>query len=207
MISTGNDIIKKFELWTDDQTELSTDEEIFLANEKQREILNETVWEFLRKSATGSFSGGEIDLTTVAPDFKHLMANYSEDPVTYPTPTETVVFVGEAPYRIINMGMRNQFLNQNVCWVDLVANKIKFANASIGGTFEFDYQHSPEDFTANTAPALPKDHRLVIVYAMLIDDDIIQKTEKGRTNVKENAAQYGRLLSNLKSYNAKFMLM
>lgn len=205
MISTGNDIIKKFELWTDDQTELSTDEELFLANEKQREILNETVWEFLRKEATGSFTGGEINLATVAPDFKHLMANYSED-TTYQTPTETVVWVGGAPIRVIPMAMRTQHQNQNVCWVDLVANKIKFANTSIGGTFIFDYQYSPDDFTATTAPAIPKDHRLVIVYAMLIDDDIIQKTEKGRSNIKENSAQYGRLLSNLKSYNAKFML-
>lgn len=201
----GQDITKKFELWTDDQTDLSTDEELFLANQKAKDIYNETAWEFLRKTASGSFSGGEIDLATVAPDFKYLMANYSDD-MSYATPTEAVVYVGGAPFKAIPMGMRNQFKSHNVCYVDLVANKIKFPNASLGGAFEFDYQYQPADFTATTAPAIPADHRMVIVYAMLIDDDIIQKTEKGRSNIKENTTQFARLLSNLKSYNAKFML-
>ncbi len=204
----GADIIKRFELWTDDQTELSTDEELFLANQKANEIYNANVWEFLRKGATGSFAGGEIDLATVAPDFKHLMQNYSKD-TSYPTPTETVVFVGGAPFQVIPMAMRTQMQGRNVCYVDIVANKIKFTQASIGGNFEFDYQYQPTDFTANTSPAFPAnvESGMVVVYAMLLDDDIIQKTEKGRTNIKENAAQYSRLLSNLKSYNAKFMLM
>ena len=92
---TGTEIIKKFELWTDDQTELSTDEELFLANQKAKEIYNEVTWEFLRKTATGSFSGGEINLATVAPDFKYAMANYSDDP-SYGTPTTPVVYVGGA---------------------------------------------------------------------------------------------------------------
>ena len=200
---TGSQIVKKFELWTDDQTELSTDEEYFLANEKAKEIYNENAWEFLRKSATGSFAGGEIDLNTVAPDFKFMMMNYSEDP-TYGTPDKTVVYVGNAPYRVIPAAMRKQN-NGNVCWVDVANNKIKF-NSSIGGEFEFDYQYSPEDFTAETFTAMPIDHDMIIVYAMLVDDDIIQKVEKARSNIKENSAMFGRLLTNLKSHDAKFML-
>ena len=204
---TGTEIIKKFELWTDDQTELSTDEELFLANQKANEIYNECTWEFLRKTASGSFAGGEINLTLVAPDFKYLMANYSEDG-SYGTPTVPVVWVGGAPYKVIPMGMRQQFQGQNVCWVDVVNNKIKFSNTGAGGTFEFDYQYQPAAFTGSTSPAFPANFEsgMIVVYAMLIDDDIIQKTEKGRANIKENAGQYGRLLSNLKSYNAKFML-
>lgn len=204
---TGSEIIKKFELWTDDQTELSTDEELFLANQKAKEIYNEVTWEFMRKTATGSFTGGAIDLTTAAPDFKYAMANYSDDD-SYGTPTVPVVWVGGAPYKIIPMGMRNQSQGQNVCWVDVVANKIKFAVSTLGGTFEFDYQYSPTDFTISTSPAFPAnvESGMIVVYAMLLDDDIIQKTEKGRSNIKENAAQYARLLSNLKSYNAKLIL-
>lgn len=201
----GSDIVKKFELWTDDQTDLSTDEEMFLANAKAKDIYNETAWEFLRKNVTGSFSGGQIDLATVAPDFKFLMANYSED-ASYGTPDTVVVYVGGAPYKVIPMGMAQQSQGKQVCYVDLVNKKIKFTSATLGGTFAFDYQYQPTDFTASTEPAMPADHRMVIVYAMLIDDDIIQKTEKARSNFKENSSQYARLLSNLKSYNAKFML-
>lgn len=205
MINTGTDIIKKFELWTDDQTELSTDEELFLASEKQREILNDNAFEFMRKNATGSFSGGEIDLSTVAPDFKHLMMNYTDDP-RYGTPDKVVVYVGGQPFEVIPMALKTQKQGQNVCWVDLVANKIKFAQTGTGGTFDFDYQYTAPDITANGAPAIPADYALVIVYAMLIDDDIIQKTEKGRSNLKENTMQYTKWMSALKSYNAKFLI-
>lgn len=205
MINTGSDIIKKFELWTDDQTELSTAEELFLANEKQREILNEGVWEFARKSAGGSFSNGEIDLSTVAPDFKHIMSNYCDND-QYTTPTDAVVYVNETPYKVIHMGMRQQLKARPVCWIDPTQNKIKFSDTGTSGLFSFDYQVSPPDFTEETAPLIPVDHRMTIVYAMLLDDDIIQKTEKARSNIKENMSQYIKLLSNLKSYNAKFIM-
>lgn len=205
MIATGTDIVKKFELWTDDQTELSTDEELFLASEKQREILNENAFEFMRKNVTGSFSGGEISLATVAPDFKHLMLNYTEDP-RYGMPDKVVVFVGGRPISVVPAGLKTQFQGQNVCWVDLVNKKIKFSDAGMSGTFDFDYQFTAPDITANGAPTIPADYALVIVYAMLIDDDIIQKTEKGRTNIKENMSQYIRWMSSLKSYNAKFLI-
>ncbi len=202
---TGLEIINKFELWTDDQTELSTDEELFLANEKAKEIYGESVWEFLRKNVTGNFINGEIDLATVAPDFIFMMANYSDDTTSYLTPTNPVVFVGGRPYRVIPMGMKKQFENQDACYVDIAAKKIKFTNPTLAGTFDFDYQYMPEDFTETTSPPLPVSH-LIIVYAMLVDDDIIQKTDKGRSNVKENMTKYVTLMSNLKSYNAKFML-
>jgi hypothetical protein len=202
----GSEIIEKFELWTDDTTELSTDQELSLASEKAKDIYTECVWEFLRKNAIGSFSGGYIDLATVAPDFVFPMANYSEDE-SYSSPTIPVVFVGgTVPYKIIPMGLRKQHQGQNVCWVDLVQKRISFADSTAAGTFDFDYQYAPADITEATTSAVPSSYALIIVYAMLIDDDVIQKTEKARSNIVENTRQYQRIMSNLKSYNAKFIL-
>ena len=202
----GSEIINKFELWTDDTTELSTEQELSLANEKANDIYTECVWEFLRKNVTGSFTGGYIDLAIVAPDFVFPMANYTEDE-SYASPTIPVVFVGgSVPYKIIPMGLRKQHQGQNVCWVDLVQKRIVFGDSSASGTFDFDYQYAPADVTANTALVIPDSYAMIVVYAMLIDDDVIQKTEKARSNIVENTRQYLRIMSNLKSYNAKFIL-
>lgn len=50
---TGEQIIERFELYTDDTTELSTDEELEVANDKLRLIYMEQPWEFLRRNEWG----------------------------------------------------------------------------------------------------------------------------------------------------------
>ena len=42
---TGQQIIERFELYTDDTTDLSSDEEITLANDKLRLVYMEQPWE------------------------------------------------------------------------------------------------------------------------------------------------------------------
>lgn len=204
----GTELLKQFTVQTDDQTELSTDEMLSLADNKVKEIYVDTVWEFLRKSATGTFSSGSIDLTTVAPDFLFAMPNYSEDTV-YMTPEVPVVYVSDRPYKIIPMGLRGQMKGRDVCWVDSVQNKIVFDNTSLAGTFSFDYQYIPSAITQSSTEILVNTKGMydtAVLYSMLIDDDIIQKTEKARSNVNENTARFQSIMSKLKSYNAKFIL-
>jgi hypothetical protein len=47
----------------------------------------------------------------------------------------------------------------------------------------------------------------MIVFAMLIDEEIIKKAEKARSNMQENFAQYQRYLKNLKLRDARFKLV
>lgn len=209
----GTELVQKFGLYTDDTTELSTEESLALANDKAKFIYQEMQWEFLRKAFSGSTN---VDGTITAPaDFVHFMHNYSEDP-TSNLPDQSVVYLNGTPYFVIPMGARNSynqnngvFGNQNVCWFNPSTQKIEFqTNPGSGLTVSFDYQRLPDDITDATSPAAPMgmDSQLgmAIVHLMCIDDDVIQKSEKARSNMTENNAMYQKILTNLKHNNAKF---
>lgn len=204
---TGQQIIDRFELYTDDTTDLSSDEELTLANDKLRLVYMEQPWEFLRRKKTGAIeSGGKITLPT---DFDELMENYSEDP-TISEPLLKVIFVGSqrSPYFFVPMGQRNANQFSNVCWIDPLDGKINFAQSpGTGCAYEFDYKTSPDDIAVGTSPKLPPEYHPMIVFLMLIDEEIIKKSEKARSNMQENAVQYQKYLKNLKLRDARFKLV
>lgn len=204
---TGQQIIERFELYTDDTTDLSSDEEIILANDKLRLIYMEQPWEFLRRKKAGSIeSDGKISLPA---DFDEFMENYNDDP-TVNEPLLKVVYIGsqKTPYFLIPMGQRNANTYANVCWIDPADNKINFAQSpGAGAVYEFDYKTSPDDITVNTSPKLPAEYHPMIIFSMLIDDEIIQKSEKARSMQDTNVVQYARYMKNLKLRDARFKLV
>jgi hypothetical protein len=204
---TGQEIIQRFEMYTDDTTDLSSDEEILLANDKLRVIYMEQPWEFLRRSKAGVIeSDGKI---SVPSDFDELMENYSEDP-SVSEPLTKVVYIGseKAPYFVIPMGQRNANNYSNVCWYDPSTGKITFVQSpGTGVAYEFDYKTSPEDIAVGTSPKLPADFHPMIVFAMLVDEEIIKKSEKARSSMEINQVQYQRYMKNLKLRDARFKLV
>ena len=204
---TGQQIIDRFELYTDDTTDLSSDEELIVANDKLRLIYMEQPWEFLRRKKSGVVEGdGKITPPT---DFDELMENYSEDP-TISEPLLKVIFIGsqKSPYFVVPMGQRNANQYSNVCWVDPTDGKINFVQSpGTGTTYEYDYKTSPDDITVGTSPALPPEYHPMVVFGMLIDEEIIKKSEKARSNMQDNAIQYQRYMKNLKLRDARFKLV
>lgn len=202
---TGQQIIDRFELYTDDTTDLSSDEELILANDKLRLIYMEQPWEFLRRKKSGVVeSDGKI---TPPADFDELMENYSEDP-TIGEPITKVVYVGRSPYLVVPMGQRNANNYSNVCWIDPTDGKINFAqNPGAGAAYEYDYKTSPDDIAVGTSPKLPPEYHPMVVFSMLIDEEIIKKSEKARSSIQDNAVQYQRYLKNLKLRDARFKLI
>ncbi len=204
---TGQQIIDRFELYTDDTTDLSSDEELTLANDKLRLVYMEQPWEFLRRKKTGAVeSDGKI---TVPADFDELMENYSEDP-TISEPLLKVIFIGSqrSPYFFVPMGQRNANQFSNVCWIDPSDGKINFAQSpGTGASYEFDYKTSPDDIAVGTSHKLPPEYHPMIVFLMLIDEEIIKKSEKARSSMQENAVQYQKYLKNLKLRDARFKLV
>ncbi len=202
---TGQQIIDRFELYTDDTTDLSSDEELILANDKLRLIFMEQPWEFLRRKKAGNIeSDGKI---TPPSDFDELMENYSEDP-SVGEPITKVVYVGRAPFLVVPMGQRNANNYSNVCWIDPTDGKINFAqNPGVGAAYEYDYKTSPDDITVATSPKLPPEYHPMVVFSMLIDEEIIKKSEKARSSMQDNAVQYQRYLKNLKLRDARFKLI
>ena len=204
---TGQQIIDRFELYTDDTTDLSSDEELIVANDKLRLIYMEQPWEFLRRKKTGVVgSDGKITPPT---DVDELMENYSEDP-TISEPLLKVIFIGsqKSPYFVVPMGQRNANQYSNVCWVDPTDGKINFVQSPGAGTpYEYDYKTSPDDIAVGTSPALPPEYHPMVVFGMLIDEEIIKKSEKARSNMQDNAIQYQRYMKNLKLRDARFKLV
>jgi hypothetical protein len=47
----------------------------------------------------------------------------------------------------------------------------------------------------------------MVVFSMLIDEEIIKKCEKARSNMQEHAVQYQRYMKNLKLRDARFKLI
>jgi len=153
---------------------------------------------------TGQQSDGKI---TPPADFDELMENFSEDP-SIGEPITKVVYVGRSPHLVVPMGQRNANNYSNVCWIDPTDGKINFAqNPGTGAAYEFDYKTSPDDIAINTSPKLPAEYHPMIVFAMLIDEEIIKKSEKARSSMQENAVQYQRYLKNLKLRDARFKLI
>lgn len=204
---TGQEIIQRFEMYTDDTTDLSSDEELIVANDKLRVIYMEQPWEFLRRSKTGAIeSDGKI---TVPTDFDEIMENYSDDP-SISEPLTKVVYIGseKAPYFVIPMGQRHASQSSNVCWYDPSTGKLTFTQSpGVGVVYEYDYKTSPVDIAVGTSPKLPAEFHPMIVFAMLVDEEIIKKSEKARSNMEINQVQYQRYMKNLKLRDARFKLV
>lgn len=201
---TGQQIIDRFELYTDDTTDLSSDEELILANDKLRLIYMEQPWEFLRRKKSGNVeSDGKISLPA---DFDEFLENFTDDPAVGEAIMK-VVYVNRSPYLIVPMGQRNTNSFSNVCWIDPSDGKINFAQSpGAGASYEYDYKTSPDDITVGTSPKLPAEYHPMIVFSMLIDEEIIKKSEKARSSMQDNAVQYQRYLKNLKLRDARFKL-
>lgn len=199
-----DEIIKQFEVYVDDLTELSSAEEYSLLSKVLDTIYNDRSWEFLRKAGTAVTT-----TATTAPlpaDFVSFMNNYTEDPYNN-IPEKAVVYVGNVPYQIIPMGARNQFVGGNYAYADILAGTITFT-ISVGSnqTVTFDYKYQPSAITSNASIiALPATFRRYIPQVMAIDDDIIQKMEKARSNYDANMAVFNKLMRDLAHYNARFL--
>lgn len=191
-----DEIIKQFEVYVDDLTELSSTEEYALLSKVLRVIYNNRPWEFLRKA------GSVVTTTTTsapAPsDFTSFMNNYLENEYNN-IPEKAVVYVGTTPYQVIPMGARTQKNYGSYAYYDKVNKTINLTNAvSIGTTLTFDYKYRPVDITSNSGIiALPEEFHRYIPQVMAIDDDIIQKSEQARSQINQNRAMYKQLIVDL----------
>lgn len=210
------EVITKFELFTDDTTELSTDEEISVGNTALIAISKEQPWEFLRTEFNGVV--GSDGAVAVPADFVHFMNNWSDDN-TSDIPTTKVVFVGgiRTPCFIIPRGGRNNldrsangvYGGRNVCWFNNTTRKIEFATgvAPVGAAVSFDYSAFITEITdVNDEIALPNGHSDLLVYSMLITDEFIQKFPSARSQVQGWATLYQQALSRLKAEDSRFIL-
>lgn len=199
-----DDIIKQFEVYVDDLTELSTDEEYSLLTKVINSVCNDRSWEFLRKTASVTTTTSKT--APVPADFVSVMNNYSENPYNN-IPEIPVAYVGGIPFKFIPRGTAMQKVGGNYVTVDLVNKTIEFlTDIGAGKVVTFDYKYQPSPITSNSSPiALPELAHRYLGQVMAIDDDIIQKTEKARSNLQANSVARAQMLRDLAHYNARFL--
>lgn len=197
--TTTADIIRLFELYAGDETELSSTEEIDLANKIYNQILEEFEWEFLKKTATGTLSTS-VPYVTAPADFRSFVKNYENN--------KKVIYVGTnyEPYEVIPFGDRRQYRNnKGYAYYDALNSRIYFTSQPTAtDSYEFDYFHVPALLTVspNSAPIFPVRYWDAIYHGMQIDNDIIQLSDKARREYAENKSRYEDILSKMSRWNA-----
>lgn len=189
---TARDIIKKFEAYVDDTTELSTASELDLLNKIYRQVWTDRPWEFAKKEFSGLISGTEIDLPS---DFSYI---YSKDPQN----NDELVYVDDKPVMLVGWSDRKQYEGKiGYCWVDIPNNKLCFSTPQ-NGTVKYDYIFFPPDLGLDDTPLFPAAFHDVLYHGMASEDYIIQQFDKAKSYSAENMALYNQWLTKMALWNA-----
>lgn len=201
------DILKKFELYYDDGTSLSSQEESDLFDKIYDAVCSVRPWEILRKVFTGTTSTSVpyIDLPS---DFQYLSENGN-----YSTPDYIargpVVFVGTnyTPYQVVSFADRRQYRTQSeVCYIDIVNNRLYFTvQPTTVQPVEFDYIHIPPPLALNESPIFPARFHDIFYHGMVIDQNIIEMSDKAKSYAPENKRYYEDTLKDMAYWNSKLV--
>jgi hypothetical protein len=202
----ASEILTKFHLQVDDQTELSSDEELALLNDVYQEWAFERAWNILKTSVTGTIVNNEITLPS---NFAYIYNNRNyADQNTYSN--LPVIFVGATydPYYIINFDERRQYRDQKgYAYIDYANNKIVFTATPSDTSYEFDYIKVPTTLTLADSPVFPERFHKKLAYDMAIQDSIIQMSDKIADLVTVNKAEADRYMRNMEMWDSKLIIM
>lgn len=201
-MSTVSDIIKDFELFLDDTTELSTAEEIRLAEKHSQRIANLLPWEILKKSYA---SGSAVSSTTdsLPTRFAYVVANdnYSENGEYGTGP---VIYVGTnySPWKVVSWSDRRNYRSRKgYAYVDIANSNMVFSEAP-NDTVEYDYIEYPATLTATTDTIwIPDRFAPILYHSMCADDFVIQQSEKARSYRDEHLNSYKMYENDMRSWN------
>jgi hypothetical protein len=202
----ASEILLKFQLQVDDQTELSSDEELALLNDVYQETAFERPWNILKTSATGTVVNNEIALPT---DFAYIYnnRNYAGNDTYANLP---VIFIGSTyqPYYLINFDERRQYRDQRgYAYVDYANNKIVFTATPADTAYEFDYIKVPAALTLSDSPVFPERFHKKFAYDMAIQDSIVQMSDKLQALFEANKAESDRYRSSMEMWDSKLTII
>jgi hypothetical protein len=205
---TKSDIITKFHLYFDDGSELSSSEESDLFDKIYQEILSLRPWLITRKVGTATTST-TVPYVSLPADFAFLTENVSSE-VSEPG-TTPVVFVGTAfrPYKVISFPDRRNHRDQDgYCYVDIATSRLVFTRQpSASETVEFDYSSVPANLLLTETPIIPTRFQDIIYHKMLIDQNIIDMSDKAKSYAGENQVRYKDYLSGMEMWDSRLQTL
>lgn len=202
---TGTQIIQKFNLQVDDDSELSDVEALDLANDVYNEVADDRPWEWLKKSFTGNTSA-TVPYIALPTDFKCVAPNVDNGSGA----EIAVVFVGAtfSKYVIISSADRRDFRDQGgFAYIDVPNARLVFTKQPTSvQAVEYDYICVHTALTTSTGPLFRSGFHKIIAFGMAAKFAPIEQTDKSTSYQKENKAAYDNLLSDLAVEDAQLKL-
>lgn len=195
---TGADIIKKFETYVDDGTELSSTDELDLLNKVYNKVWMDRPWEFAKKGFSSAINGTSLALPA---DFAYIIMS---SPDEYAEP-QRIVWIDNSYYTVVNFSDRRNYQDRSgYCWVDVVSDTLEFSEV-VSGTLTYDYVFVPADLTLTTGPAFPERFYPILYHLMAVDDYAIQQFDKAKSYAKENEIKAEDWLERMQIWNANLV--
>lgn len=180
----GQQIIDRFNLDTDDSSELSDQEAIDLSNDIYGDICDDRDWEWLKKTFTGVTSS-TVNYISLPTDFKKFVPNKDGD-------SQVLLGITYQPYKIIPFSSRRDHVNQDgYVYLDAVNKRIVFTKQPNGGiAIEFDYIMIQPDLTLSTEPLFRSGFHPMIAFEMASRFPAIEQANKLTSYSPEYHKQY-----------------
>ena len=206
---TKSAIITKAQLYLDDTSELSDAEFSDLFDKIYQQVCTAKPWEFTKKAGADTTST-TLPYVALETDFAFLTSNYNHTDSSYEA-GRPVVLRGTAytPYQVVSWSDRRSYRDQEgYAYIDIVNSRLYFTKQpTVAEAVEYDYHSFMPALTTGQSPAFPSQFHDVIYHGMVVDDFIIQQSDKAKSYAGENQQLYDKWLSALSYWNANLVQM
>lgn len=206
---TKLEIITKAQLYLDDTTDLSTQELSDLFDMKYRDLNSRKPWEGTKKQGSGTTST-TLPYVALASDFLYLTQNYNYTDSSMEA-RRPVVFVGTTydPYYVVSWSDRRQYREkEGYCYIDWATLRLYFTKQPISAkAVEYDYHGTMTELTNGDTPWFPEQFHPWLFHEMVVDDFVIQQSDKAKSYAQENQTKADRYYTNMCYWNSNLVQM
>jgi hypothetical protein len=206
---TKQQIIAEAQLYLDDTTDLSSQELSDLFDAKYAEYNSRKPWEGTKKQGADTTSTS-LPYVPLETDFLYLTqnANSTDSSVTAQRP---VIFRGATykPYEVVSWSDRRQYRDaEGYAYLDIPNSRIYFTKQpTIAEAVEYDYHAAMAVLANGDSPWFPAAYHPVLFHEMVVDDFIIQQSDKAKSYKNENKALAEQYYRNHCYQNARLIQM
>lgn len=201
---TKQEIITRAQLYLDDTSDLSSQEVSDLFDIKYAEYNSRKPWEGTKKNATGTTST-TLPYVTLPTDFRYLVQNANYTSSNYAS-SRPVVFLGTdyRAYEVVSWSDRRQYLNRDgFAYIDIANSRLYFtAQPTVAESYEFDYHSAMPVLGLSDSPWFPYEFHPVLFHEMVVDDFIIQQSDKAKSYQIENQSLAKKYFNNHEYQNS-----
>lgn len=206
---TKQEIITKAQLYLDDTTDLSDAELSDLFDMKYRDLNSRKPWEGTKKVGTGTTSTS-VPYIALALDFLYLTQNANHTGSEYEA-QRPVVYVGTTyePYQVVSWSDRRSYRDQDgYAFIDWPNLRLQFtAQPTSAKAVEYDYHGTMTELGDAGVPWFPEEFHPWLFHEMVVDDFIIQQSDKAKSYAIENQQKADRYYNNMCYWNSNLVQM